>query len=145
MHTHIRSYTIIISHFRAEGIYEDFGQFQATVRADGSIRWEPGGVFKTMCAIDITYYPFDEQRCDLTFGAWSYYTSKMNLTTDVTTINLDTYETNGEWEIYGTRVKRNEFHFEVIAFFPARRRLHIRPFRKKITSHGLSSLKTVGK
>ncbi len=25
------------------------------------MRWEPGGVFKTMCQIDITYYPFDEQ------------------------------------------------------------------------------------
>ena len=25
------------------------------------VRWEPGGVFKTMCQIDITFYPFDEQ------------------------------------------------------------------------------------
>jgi len=35
------------------------------------------GVFKTMCIIDITYYPFDEQRCELTFGSWSYNTGKV--------------------------------------------------------------------
>ncbi len=66
---------------RAETIYESYNEFQAVLRPDGSLRWEPGGIFKTMCQIDITYYPFDEQKCDLTFGAWSYYTSKMNMTT----------------------------------------------------------------
>ncbi len=46
----------------------------------GLVHWEPGGVFKTMCEIDITFYPFDEQKCELNFGALSYHTSKMNLT-----------------------------------------------------------------
>jgi len=67
---------------RAESIYGEYKEFQAVLRSDGAVRWEPGGVFKTMCGIDITYYPFDEQSCDLTFGAWSYYTTKMNLSTD---------------------------------------------------------------
>ena len=98
--------------FRAEGIYEDYSEFQAVLYPSGQIRWEPGGVFKTMCQIDITYYPFDEQKCDLVFGAWSYYTSKMNLTTNVTTVNLDTYESNGEWHLLGTYVVRKEFFFE---------------------------------
>ena len=35
------------------------------------------GVFKTMCIIDITYYPFDDQRCELTFGSWSYNIGKV--------------------------------------------------------------------
>ena len=70
----------------AEGIYEDFSDFQAVLKRDGSIHWEPGGVFKTICTIDITYYPFDTQTCDLQYGAWSYYTSKMNLTTNITEV-----------------------------------------------------------
>ena len=44
-------------------------------------------------------------RCVLQFGAWSYYTSKMNLTTDTSKINLESYEKNGEWEIVGTQVR----------------------------------------
>ena len=47
---------------RAEAIYQDYSEFQAVLNPDGSIKWEPGGVFKTMCRIDITYYPFDKQR-----------------------------------------------------------------------------------
>ena len=46
---------------RAEKIYEDYNNFRAIIRYDGVVRWEPGGVFQTMCQIDITYYPFDEQ------------------------------------------------------------------------------------
>ena len=63
-------------------IYQDYSEFRAVLYPSGTVKWEPGGVFKTMCTIDITYYPFDEQRCELIFGAWSYYTSKMNLTTN---------------------------------------------------------------
>ncbi len=71
---------------RAEKIYEDYAQFRAVISHKGRVHWEPGGVFKTMCEIDITYYPFDEQKCELTFGAWSYHTSKMNLTNSSGTI-----------------------------------------------------------
>ena len=65
-----------------------------------------------MCEIDITYYPFDEQHCQLTFGAWSYHTAKMNLTTSTDTVNLDSYKKNGEWEILTTSAHRNEFSYE---------------------------------
>ncbi len=58
-----RNYIIIIIaiRFSAEEIYGDYREFRAILSSDGRIRWEPGGVFKTMCEIDITYFPFDEQ------------------------------------------------------------------------------------
>ena len=70
----------------------------------GAVHWEPGGVFKTGCMIDITYYPFDEQSCNLVFGAWSYRTVKMNITNMSSNVNLDSYEENGEWTISNTQV-----------------------------------------
>lgn len=72
------------------------------------MHWEPGGVFRTICEIDITYYPFDEQRCHIVFGAWSYQTAKMNLSNMADAVNLDSFELNGEWEIYRTLATRNE-------------------------------------
>ena len=86
-------------------------QFRAMIKHDGSVRWEPGGVFKTMCEIDITYYPFDEQTCEIIFGAWTYQTNKVNLTNTSPRINMDSYKSNGEWEIYTTRVTRDEFFY----------------------------------
>ncbi|KAK2175745.1 hypothetical protein NP493_711g03120 [Ridgeia piscesae] len=95
----------------AERVYKRYGHFRAILSHDGSIRWEPGGAFKTMCQIDITYYPFDDQLCSLVFGAWSYRTSNMNLTSPSAKINLDSYKANGEWQITTTEVQRNEFFY----------------------------------
>ena len=47
---------------------------------------------------------FYQQDCNLIFGAWSYHTTKMNLTNASATINLDSYERNGEWDIETTEV-----------------------------------------
>ena len=71
---------LVCGRCRAESIYGEYKEFQAVLSRDGRVRWEPGGVFQTMCPIDIRFYPFDEQTCELVFGAWSYYTTKMNLT-----------------------------------------------------------------
>ena len=49
----------------AEEIYGDYREFRSIVSSEGQVRWEPGGVFKTMCQIDITYFPFDNQECAL--------------------------------------------------------------------------------
>ena len=32
----------------------------------------PPGIFKSTCKIDITWFPFDDQKCDLKFGSWTY-------------------------------------------------------------------------
>lgn len=131
------SCSVPVAPIRAEKIYEQYSQFRAVINHVGLVHWEPGGgwkydyisqmhtmlsdsknaflfpgVFKTMCAIDITYYPFDEQMCKLQFGAWSYHTHKMNLYNSSTTVNQDTYNKNGEWEIDHTKVTREEFAYE---------------------------------
>ncbi|ELT93061.1 hypothetical protein CAPTEDRAFT_146658, partial [Capitella teleta] len=92
-------------------IYENYSNFRSLIKSNGRVRWEPGGVFKTMCQIDITYYPFDRQTCELVFGAWSYHTSKMNMTNVTTTVNMDSYKRNGEWQILNTVAQRHEFAY----------------------------------
>jgi hypothetical protein len=82
--------------YRADEIYGQYKEFRAIITHEGKVHWEPCGVFKTMCSIDITYFPFDEQKCAIIFGAWSYHTTKMNITNDGGEVNLDSYEPNGE-------------------------------------------------
>ena len=96
---------------RAEKIYESYNNFRAIITHKGMIRWEPGGVFKTICQINIRLYPFDHQACELHFGAWSYHTNKMNLTNPATVINMDSYKSNGEWHMRGTEARRTEFAY----------------------------------
>jgi hypothetical protein len=44
----------------------------ALVRHDGKITYVTPGAFTTACKMDLTYYPFDWQRCSIKFGSWTY-------------------------------------------------------------------------
>ena len=77
-------------------IWDDF---QEDIRKITLLAFLFSGVFKTMCEIDITYYPFDEQTCVLVFGAWSYQTTKMNLTNISNTVNLDSYKVREPFKV----------------------------------------------
>merc|ERR1719297_13920 len=42
------------------------------VTHEGMCTYIPPGIFKSTCKIDITWFPFDEQTCDMKFGSWTY-------------------------------------------------------------------------
>ena len=48
-------------YYRAEEIFPDLSKFELVVNSDGCVHWEPAGLFKTVCDIDVTYYPNDKQ------------------------------------------------------------------------------------
>jgi len=58
------------------------GTFQTNVVVthDGGCLYVPPGIFKSTCKIDITWFPFDDQRCNLKFGSWTYSGWKVLLT-----------------------------------------------------------------
>ena len=58
--------------------------------------------------MDITFFPFDRQSCPLKFGSWTYDQAQVDLTKSRDTIDMSNYITNGEWELAGAEVVRNE-------------------------------------
>lgn len=58
--------------YSADGNYEVSFMSNALVYGDGSINWIPPAIYKSSCSIDVEYFPFDEQICDLKFGSWTY-------------------------------------------------------------------------
>ena len=47
-------------------------QTNVVVTSSGTCTYIPPGIFKSSCQIDITWFPFDDQDCDLKFGSWTY-------------------------------------------------------------------------
>ncbi|TGZ49305.1 Neuronal acetylcholine receptor subunit alpha-7, partial [Temnothorax longispinosus] len=47
-------------------------QTNVVVTHNGSCLYVPPGIFKSTCKIDITWFPFDDQHCDMKFGSWTY-------------------------------------------------------------------------
>jgi hypothetical protein len=75
---------------------------------DGRSQWWAPTEIKSICHIDIAYFPFDNQRCFLKFGSWTHTTATLNLTmTRPGTADLSMYYINGEWELEGIPGIRN--------------------------------------
>ena len=46
---------------------------------NGENIWMSPATFKSSCGFDVSYFPFDNQLCELTFGSWTFTTDKMRL------------------------------------------------------------------
>src|SRR6218665_3349988 len=93
---------------RAEVLTPDFSKVRVLVRHDGRVHWEPGGIFTTTCDINIRYFPFDDQACAIQFGAWAYYSARMNITSASQKIQTNNFRLNGEWDVYRTKAEWKE-------------------------------------
>ncbi|VDN21421.1 unnamed protein product [Cylicostephanus goldi] len=49
------------------------------VNYDGEVQQNPPGIFRFICKVDVTYYPFDTQTCFLKMGSWTYSGNYINL------------------------------------------------------------------
>jgi len=55
----------------------------------------------THCPMDITWFPFDEQRCPLVYESKRYESRELNVTVLQLREVLDHYQRNGEWNLVG--------------------------------------------
>ena len=65
-------FCLITLPFSADERFDGTFQTNIVAGADGAMLYVPPGIFKSTCKIDITWFPFDDQSCDLKFGSWTY-------------------------------------------------------------------------
>ncbi|ELT89783.1 hypothetical protein CAPTEDRAFT_51196, partial [Capitella teleta] len=49
------------------------------VNYDGSVVWIPRVIERSSCDLEAHDFPFDEQRCVLKYGSWTYQASELQL------------------------------------------------------------------
>jgi len=79
---------------------------------DGSCSYIPPGIFKSTCKIDITWFPFDDQECEMKFGSWTYDGGKLDLKLKSEIGDTSTYILNGEWALLDVPAKRHDIFYE---------------------------------
>ncbi|XP_053423928.1 acetylcholine receptor subunit beta isoform X1 [Nycticebus coucang] len=112
------------------------------VSSNGSVRWQPPGIYRSSCSIQVTYFPFDWQNCTMVFSSYSYDSSEVSLQTGLGPdgqeqqeihIHEGTFIENGQWEIIhkpsrliqppgDPREGRERQHQEVIFYLIIRRK-----------------------
>jgi len=73
------------------------------IHYDGECVWEPRYELSvTQCPVDVTWFPFDEQTCELAFESWLLGESFLNLLTDNKSLSLDHFLSPDDWRLVGT-------------------------------------------
>ncbi|XP_077865206.1 neuronal acetylcholine receptor subunit alpha-3-like [Saccoglossus kowalevskii] len=91
----------------ADGNYEVTLMTKALVYANGDVYWLPPAIYKSSCKIDVQYFPFDEQRCIMKYGSWTYDGYLVDLVLINEQIDLEDYWESGEWSLVDTPGVRN--------------------------------------
>ncbi|XP_017292446.1 acetylcholine receptor subunit epsilon [Kryptolebias marmoratus] len=76
------------------------------ISSDGWMYWLPPAIYRSTCAIEITYFPFDYQNCTLVFRSQTYSANELDLilavenkTIEWVHIDPAAFTENGEWAI----------------------------------------------
>ncbi|CAM2110576.1 unnamed protein product [Caretta caretta] len=91
------------------------GQFEIAYYANvlvypgGAMYWLPPAIYRSTCAIEVTYFPFDWQNCSLVFQSQTYSANEVELQLSINEktarpfdeIDIDpaAFTENGEWAI----------------------------------------------
>jgi hypothetical protein len=49
-----------------------YGNIHCVVHNQGDVLWVPPSQFSVLCSLNLKYWPFDTQHCEMIFGSWTY-------------------------------------------------------------------------
>ncbi|CRK86397.1 CLUMA_CG000057, isoform A [Clunio marinus] len=88
-------------------LVEHFAKTNKIVYSHGSVLWVPPGKFETYCNLNLKFWPFDVQKCDIKIGSWTYNGYQLDLKLLKDHVNTAHYTTNQEWEVLDSTAVRN--------------------------------------
>ncbi|MBN3315871.1 ACHA7 protein, partial [Atractosteus spatula] len=80
------------------------------VNSSGYCQYLPPGIFTSTCNVDVRWFPFDIQKCELKFGSWTYDGWLLDL--QMMDADVSGYMPNGEWDLVGVPGNRNEIFYD---------------------------------
>lgn len=88
-------------------------QFKTKVKLEstGLNSWYVPTILRSQCAIDIIFFPFDDQKCNLTFLSWAYNGYQVNITAEKDHADLSAYLESGEFDLVSAKAIRNVKYF----------------------------------
>uniref|UniRef100_A0AAN0LHC3 Nicotinic acetylcholine receptor n=1 Tax=Polyphagotarsonemus latus TaxID=1204166 RepID=A0AAN0LHC3_9ACAR len=95
----------------ADGNYEVRFKCNVLIYNDGSIHWVPPAIYQSSCTIDVTYFPFDQQKCLMKFSSWTFNGDQVSLNfKDGGYVDLSDYWKSGSWDIVEAPASLNRYN-----------------------------------
>ncbi|CAF0719259.1 unnamed protein product [Brachionus calyciflorus] len=77
----------------------------------GRVFWPVPTKLQSTCKFDVTFFPFDVQKCFLKIGSWTYDGFQVDIVNRSENIDLSNYVPNGEWDLIRTYSVRNVVYY----------------------------------
>ena len=106
---------------------EELGSSRGLIEVshDGYVFWRPFAVFTSQCQIEMTYYPYDKQTCDITFKLRSYRVTDVVIT-GADFVKEHSYS-NSIWDIESMTTNLGTTDAEIRSFVSFRLNLKRKP------------------
>lgn len=108
---------------RADGVYEVGFKCNVLIYYNGVVEWIPPAMFKSSCRMNVKYFPFDKQICDMKFGSWTYENQELRLRfyDGLNVADLNDYVPSATWLITAVPAKitndtHGDFQYAVMTF-----------------------------
>ncbi|XP_010296154.2 neuronal acetylcholine receptor subunit alpha-9 [Balearica regulorum gibbericeps] len=96
----------IVLYNKADDDFSEPVNTNVVLRYDGKITWDAPAITKSSCVVDVSYFPFDSQQCNLTFGSWTYNGNQVDINS-LDSGDLSDFVEDVEWEIHGMPAVKN--------------------------------------
>uniref|UniRef100_A0A8C5DP79 Neuronal acetylcholine receptor subunit alpha-7 n=1 Tax=Gouania willdenowi TaxID=441366 RepID=A0A8C5DP79_GOUWI len=100
----------ILLYNSADDDFDSTFKTNVLVNSSGYAEYLPPGIFTSTCNVDVRWFPFDIQKCELKFGSWTYDGWLLDL--QMTDADVSGYMPNGEWDLVGVPGNRNEVFYD---------------------------------
>ena len=79
------------------------------VSSNGEVLWLYPALIKTYCTLNVKYFPFDSQHCDIVFISWTHSKEQLDIVYNDTFGNSIYYNPeNQEWQVDAIDANRHE-------------------------------------
>ncbi|KAI1885924.1 hypothetical protein AGOR_G00208760 [Albula goreensis] len=100
----------ILLYNSADDKFDSTYKTNVLVNSSGFCQYLPPGIFMSTCNVDVRWFPFDIQRCELKFGSWTFDGWLLDLQMDEA--DISGYMPNGEWDLVGVPGNRNVVYYD---------------------------------
>ncbi|XP_051992071.1 neuronal acetylcholine receptor subunit alpha-7-like [Xyrauchen texanus] len=100
----------ILLYNSADDEFDSTYKSNVVVNSSGYCNYLPPGIFMSTCNVDVRWFPFDIQKCELKFGSWTFDGWLLDL--QMNEADISGYMPNGEWDLVGVPGMRNELYYD---------------------------------
>lgn len=94
-----------------EGNMPGLEDYRAFVTYKGEVSYSFPTIITSVCRVRVTYFPFDHQVCNLTFGSWVYSGRLLQWEPAGDSSDTSTFKLHNEWDLVRTKAIKRVFYY----------------------------------